>query len=206
MVLEQDLLTELKKISSSTLHEAAGRIGALPSQIKPVSNHFKVYGFAYPVESPSGDNLWLHRAVYQAKPGDILVVNVGLEYEYGYWGDILTNAASERGLGGLIINGCVRDRDRLVELPFPIFSRGFSIRGTVKDKNAKGFLNQPIHIKDVMINPGDLMVGDNDGVVVIPKALIPEVIVKAKEREEKEQQVILDIKRGRSTLEIYNIN
>jgi 4-hydroxy-4-methyl-2-oxoglutarate aldolase len=201
----QDILKELKQLPSSTLHEAAGRIGALPSQIKPVANHFKVCGYAFPVQSPPGDNLWLHRAIYKANPGDILVVNVGLGYEFGYWGEILTNAAIEQGLGGLIINGCVRDRDRLVELPFPIFSRGFCIRGTGKDKTAQGILNHSTQIDDVIINPGDLIVGDNDGVVVIPKDKILEVLEEAKLREEKEKAVILELKKGRSSLDIYNL-
>jgi 4-hydroxy-4-methyl-2-oxoglutarate aldolase len=205
MKIDEGILQETQQFSSATLHEAAGMIGALPSQIKPVAKHFKVYGYAFPVQSPPGDNLWLHRAIYEAKKGDILVVNVGLGYEFGYWGEIMTTAAMEQGLGGLIINGCVRDSDRLAELPFPIFSRGLCIHGTGKDRTAQGLLNYPTRMGDVIINPGDLIVGDNDGIVVIPKDKIAEVTEKARLREEKEQAIILELKKGKSTLDIYNL-
>jgi 4-hydroxy-4-methyl-2-oxoglutarate aldolase len=206
MKLAEDVLEEAKKFSSATLHEAGGIIGALPSVIKPVAKHFKVCGFAYPVQSPPGDNLWLHRAIYSAQKGDILVVNVGLGYEFGYWGEITTTAAIEAGLGGLVINGCVRDSDRLAELPFPIFSRGFCIHGTGKDKTAKGLLNVPTRIGDVIVNPGDLVVGDNDGVLVIPKDRITEILEIAQLREEKEQAFIRELKSGKSTLDLYNFH
>jgi len=205
MVFQQEQLIELKQFSSATLHESAGKTGALPSEIKPVAKHFKVYGYAYPVTCPPGDNLWLHRAIYNAKTGDILVVNVGSGYEFGYWGEIMATAAIEQGIGGLIINGCVRDSDRLAELPFPIFSRGFCIHGTGKNKVAQGLLNSPTQVGNVIVNPGDAIAGDNDGIVVIPKERIAEVLEKAKQREEKEQTIIQRLKNGERTIDLYNL-
>lgn len=206
MESQQDILNKIKHISSSTLHEAAGKIGSLPSQIKPIDNQFKICGYAFTVQSPSGDNLWLHHAIYEANKGDILVVDVGFGYDYGYWGEIMTNAAIERGLGGLIINGCVRDRDSLIKLQFPIFSRGFCIRGTGKDKTAQGLINRPTRIGDIIINPGDLIVGDSDGIVVIPKARASQALKEAQHREEKERAIILELKKGKSTLDLYNLD
>ncbi|GMA65069.1 4-carboxy-4-hydroxy-2-oxoadipate aldolase/oxaloacetate decarboxylase [Alicyclobacillus fastidiosus] len=202
---DEELLNALSTLPSSTVHEAAGRIGNLPSQIKPVSKTMKLCGFAMTVLSPPGDNLWLHRAIYQATPGDILVVDVGTAYEYGYWGEIMTKAAIERGIGGLVINGCVRDLDRLVELDFPIFARGICINGTGKDDQAQSVVNSPARIGDVIVFPGDLVLGDSDGVVVIPRKQVSRVAELAKAREEKELKVMLELRQGKSTLEIYNL-
>ncbi|MFB5189437.1 4-carboxy-4-hydroxy-2-oxoadipate aldolase/oxaloacetate decarboxylase [Alicyclobacillus fastidiosus] len=202
---DTDVLKALSTLPSSTVHEAAGRIGNLPSKIKPVSKTMKLCGFAMTVLSPPGDNLWLHRAIYQANPGDVLVVDVGTAYEYGYWGEIMTTAAIERGIGGLVINGCVRDLDRLVELDFPIFARGICINGTGKDDMAQSAVNSPARIGDVIVFPGDLVLGDSDGVVVIPRKQVSSVAELAKAREEKELKVIPEIRNGKSTLEIYNL-
>jgi 4-hydroxy-4-methyl-2-oxoglutarate aldolase len=203
--IDLDVLNALKQLPSSTVHEAAGRIGNLPSQIKPVSKKMKLCGYAMTVLSPPGDNLWLHRAIYQANPGDILVVDVGTAYEYGYWGEIMTTAAMERGIGGLVINGCVRDLDRLVELNFPVFSRGICINGTGKDNEAQHAVNAPARIGNVIVFPGDLVLGDSDGVVVIPRAQVAKVAELAKAREDKESKVISELHKGKSTLEIYNL-
>jgi 4-hydroxy-4-methyl-2-oxoglutarate aldolase len=128
---------------TATLHEAAGKIGALPHAIKPVSNSFRLSGPALTVHSPGGDNLWLHRALYVAQPGDVLVVNVSGAYDHGYWGEIMSTAAKHRGLAGLVIDGCVRDGVLLETIGFPVFARGLCIRGTGKDFDARGWINAP---------------------------------------------------------------
>ena len=201
-----ELVKEAASYSTATLHEAAGRLGALPSAIKPVAPHFRLCGPAFTVLSPQGDNLWLHRAIYAARPGDILVVDAGGHYESGYWGEIMTHAALQRGLGGVVIDGCVRDGHLLPELGLPVFSRGLCIRGTTKDKQAHGSIDSPITVGDVPVAPGDLVLGDGDGVVVIPQALLPEVLVQARARDEKEAQVIKKLKSGQTTtLELYDL-
>ena len=120
-------------LPTATLHEAGGRIGVMPSAIKPVSPTFRVCGPAVTVHSPGGDNLWLHRAIYVAQPGDVLVVHVSGEYDFGYWGEIMSCAAKARGLAGLVIDGCVRDGGILADFGLPVFARGLCIRGTGKD-------------------------------------------------------------------------
>ena len=112
---------------------------------------------AFPVHSPPGDNLWLHRAVYAAEPGSVLVVDVGDGVEYGYWGEILVEAALARGLSGLVINGGVRDSRRLITLGWPIFSAGVCIRGTGKNPNGTGSVAAPVVIGDVTVARGDLV-------------------------------------------------
>ena len=201
---ESDLLARAARFPAATLHEAAGQRGALPSAIKPVLPDFRVCGPAFPVQSPKRDNLWLHRAIYAASPGDVLVVDVGQEFEAGYWGEIMSYAASARRLGGLVIDGCVRDKLELASVGFPIFARGLCIRGTAKDHAAAGGLDQVIEIGGCKVAPGDLVVGDEDGVVVLPGAEVDTILAAAEAREQKELNIIEQLRAGKSTLEIYN--
>ena len=127
-------------------------------------------GPALTVHSPGGDNLWLHRALDVAQPGDVLVVHVSGAHEHGYWGEIMTTMAKVRGLAGLVIDGCVRDGVLLEQIGFPVFARGLCIRGTGKDYGAIGWIGEPVLIGDVTVSAGDLVVGDGDGVVAVPRA------------------------------------
>ncbi|HEX7113978.1 MAG TPA: 4-carboxy-4-hydroxy-2-oxoadipate aldolase/oxaloacetate decarboxylase [Steroidobacter sp.] len=192
-----------RQFDSATLHEAAGKAGALPHEIKPVAPQFRVCGPAVTVHSPGGDNLWLHRAIYVAEPGDVLVVHVNDRYDHGYWGEIMSVAAQARGLGGLVIDGCVRDGALLRELGFPVFARGLCIRGTGKDFGARGWVNHPLLIRDVIVQPGDLVVGDEDGVVVIARESVQRVLAAASERTASEQRIIEQLEDGATTLRIY---
>lgn len=194
---------EARRYASATLHEAAGKRGALPSSIKPVSPDFTVCGPAFPVLSPPKDNLWLHRAIYEAKPGDVLVVDVGGYAEAGYWGEIMAAAAIERKLAGIVINGGVRDSGRLIEMGLPTFSIGICIQGTGKDRQAYGHLNKPVRIGETHVAPGDLVCGDRDGVVVLPQAEIGAVLEAARQREEAEAEILQRIRAGGTTLDIY---
>jgi len=191
------------RLSAATLHEAAGKIGALPSAIKRVAPGFKLCGPAVTVNSPGGDNLWLHRAIYEAKPGDVLVVHVADHYEHGYWGEVMSTAAQARGLGGLVIDGCVRDGALLQEIGFPVFSRGLCIRGTGKDFGARGWINAPLLLGDVAIQPGDLIFGDGDGVVCIPRAEVPRAIDASVARDTLELAICERLRQGETTLDIY---
>ncbi|MPS29102.1 4-carboxy-4-hydroxy-2-oxoadipate aldolase/oxaloacetate decarboxylase [Pigmentiphaga sp.] len=193
-------------LPSSTLHEAAGKIGALPSAIKPVHPSFRICGAAVTVQSPPADNLWLHRAIVAAQPGDVLVVHVGGHYEAGYWGEVMSQAARARGLAGLVIDGCVRDGAILERFGFPVFARGLCIRGTGKDFEARGWINAPTLFGDVTVQPGDLIVGDTDGVVAIPRARVDEVLAKARQREEDEARIIERLAAGENSLDIYGWN
>lgn len=188
---------------SATLHEAAGKIGALPSAIKPIAPGMRLQGPAFTVSSPPGNNLWLHRAIAEASPGDVLVVEVGSHYEAGYWGEIMTVAAQARGVVGVVIDGCVRDGEQIAALRFPLCSRGLCIRGTEKDAEPPGTLNEPIEIGDVTITPGDLVVGDGDGVVVIPSDRVEDVFAKSRERLDEEAAVMERLRQGETTLDIY---
>jgi 4-hydroxy-4-methyl-2-oxoglutarate aldolase len=191
-------------LPTATLHEAGGRIGVMPSAIKPVAPTFRVCGPAITVHSPGGDNLWLHRALYVAQPGDVLVVHVSGDYDFGYWGEIMSCAAKARGLAGLVIDGCVRDGGILADFGLPVFARGLCIRGTGKDHGARGWVNFPVLFGDLTVNAGDLIVGDTDGVVAIPRERAAQVVAAAEQREAKEAAILGRIRAGERTLEVYN--
>jgi 4-hydroxy-4-methyl-2-oxoglutarate aldolase len=155
------------------------------------------------VDSRPADNLMLHHAVLKAKPGDVLVVDAKGFMEAGPWGDVLTIQAMQNGIAGLVINGCVRDANLITELGFPVFCRGLSIKGT--GKNQPGKVNVPITMGDVVIHPGDIIVGDRDGLVVVAQGEVDSAIASSLAREEKEDQMRKAIKEGKSTAELLKL-
>lgn len=193
--------TELAHFSTATLHEALGKVGNLPSAIKPISAGMTVCGPAYPVQTMPRDNKIIHRAYASAKPGDVLVVHCSDYYEAGYWGDLMSLGAKTQGIAGLVIDACVRDADEIEAMGFPVFSRGLSIRGT--SSNEEGTLNEPIVIGGILIHAGDIIVGDRDGVVVVPWERIQETIEKATAREEREERVREQLRQGKTSVQIY---
>lgn len=201
--LHPDLLAAAAGQPTATLHEAAGRIGALPSAIKPVAPGFRVAGSALTVHSPGGDNLWLHRALEVAQAGDVLVVFASGEYEYGYWGEIMATMAQVRGLAGLVIDGCVRDGVLLGEIGFPVFARGLCMQGTGKDFGATGWINHPVTMGQVVVHAGDLVVGDADGVLAIPQSRVAAVLAAGEKREADESVILGRLRAGESTMAVY---
>lgn len=196
-----NLIKQLEQFQTATIHEAIGKQGALPSTIKPLVASMKVVGRAFTVNSMPGDNLLLHRAIAQASQGDVIVARMSDYYEAGYWGELLTVAAMARGIAGLIIDACVRDSNEIETLGFPVFCRGLCIRGTTK--YGKGALNETIIIGDVTIAPGDAIVGDRDGVVIVAADRIQESVEKSIARQEKEANTLTQLGSGKTTLEIY---
>ncbi|MTD55495.1 4-hydroxy-4-methyl-2-oxoglutarate aldolase [Amycolatopsis sp. RM579] len=190
-------------LSSATVHEAAGRIGALPSAIKPLAPSMCVQGPAFPVQMPPGDNLWLHRAVYAASPGEVLVVDCGGGFDHGYFGEVLAEAAIARRLGGLVIYGGIRDSRRLQELGWPVFAERVCIRGTAKDPAGNGELAEPTTIGDVEVHLGDLVVGDADGVVCVPAAEADSICARSVARDGLEAHYIEQLRQGETTLALY---
>jgi len=199
------IIAEIALLSSATLHEAAGKIGALPAALKPLTPGMRVCGRALPVSGPPGDNLWLHHAIYEAKPGEVLVIDVGMGTEYGYWGEVMALASQVRGIGGLVITGGVRDSRCMVEMNFPVFSATVCIRGTGKNPRGVGSIGTPIRIGDVTVNRRDIVCGDADGVVVLPAAHAAAIAAEARARDAAEQGIFEKLRAGKSTLEIYRL-
>lgn len=196
-----NLIQQLSKFSAATLCEALGNKGYLPSAIKPIAANMKVCGPAYTVQTMPRDNVLLHRAYAYAQAGDVLIANCSGFYEAGYWGDLMSLGAKTKGINGLVIDACVRDADDIEAMGFPVFSRGLCIKGT--SNHGDGILNEPIIIGEVLINPGDIVVGDRDGVVVVPKNKIEEAIEKAIAREAKEERTRAELRKGRVSIDIY---
>ena len=202
--VDEDVLLRVTEVAEAALlHEAMGRRGALSADIRPVDPNCTLVGRALTVRSRPGDNLMLHVAISRAQPGDVLVVTVDGFVEAGGWGELATVAAQLRGIKGLVIDGAVRDVAAIRRLGFTVFSRGISIKGTTKRE--RGELNHPIIIGGVQVNPGDIVVGDGDGVVIVPKDEIDSVLVKAHEIKRREQHMLQELREGRLTLDILGL-
>ena len=199
--MEPNSLKRLGSFPTATLHEALGKIGNLPSAIKPIAPGMTVCGPAYTVQTMPRDNKILHRAYACAQPGDVLVAHCSGYYEAGYWGDLMSLGAKTKGLAGLIIDACVRDADDIEAMGFPVFSRGLCICGT--SSLEAGTLNEPVVIGGVIIHPGDIIVGDRDGVVVVPQGRIEEAIEKATAREAREESIREQLRQGKTSIQIY---
>ena len=201
MRISKELIAEIGKFSAATLHETLGKTGNLPYQIKPISSKMKLCGPAFTVQTMPCDNMLLHRAYAYAEAGDVLVVNCSGYYEAGYWGDLMSLGAKTKGIAGLVIDGCVRDADDIEAMDFPVFSRGLCIKGT--GNQGEGTLRAPIVMGNCLVNQGDIIVGDRDGVVVIPQNRVEEAIEKAYARELKEENVRIELRKGLNSLQIY---
>ena len=191
----QQLLETLRQLGAATVYEAQGAKGALDSGMKPIDPTVRLAGPAFTVDCRPADNLMLHYAVQKARPGDVLVVDAKGFMEAGPWGDVLTIQAMKVGIAGLVINGCVRDANLIIELGFPVFCRGLSIKGTAK--NQPGRVNVPVSIGDVLIHPGDIIVGDRDGLAVVPQGEVESTTAASLAREEKEATQREAIAQGR---------
>ncbi|WP_044332805.1 4-carboxy-4-hydroxy-2-oxoadipate aldolase/oxaloacetate decarboxylase [Sphingomonas hengshuiensis] len=200
-----EIVARAQGLPTATVHEAGGKIGVMPYAIKPVHAHFRVCGPALTVQGPPGDNLWLHYAIYAAQPGDVIVAHCSGKFDHGYWGEVMSTAAKARGLGGLVLDGCVRDLDLLGDVGFPIFARGLCIRGTGKDREATGWINAPVAFEDLTVRPGDLVIGDADGVVIVPRERVGEVVAASHQRDRDEIEICRRLEQGETTLDIYSL-
>ena len=189
-------------LGSATLYEAAGRVGALPHQIKPIRDSWRLAGAAYTVRCDVGDNLAVHRAVAEAPGGAILVVAANGD-PAGYWGEVLTVAAQARGLGGLVIDGGVRDTVRIEELGWLTWARAVAIAGC--DKKQPGEIGGVVTISDVEARTGDFVVADRDGVVVIPAARAAEVLATGAARASRESDLFERLRAGELTLDLLGL-
>jgi len=199
------VIEQLVSLGSATLYEAAGRIGALPCRVASTSPRLPVCGRAFPVETDGGDNLAIHHAIYAAQPGDVLVVNVSGAREYGYFGEVMARAAMAVGVAGLVIDGGVRDADRMADLGFPVFAANRCINGTTKRPDAVLAVGSSTKIGEITIFRGDVVVGDGDGVVVIQASDLDAVVTSSERREVEEGTIFERLQAGESTIDIYRL-
>jgi 4-hydroxy-4-methyl-2-oxoglutarate aldolase len=197
-----------RKHSAATLYEAAQaeRVEAevaVDPGIRAAWTGAAVAGPAFTVQGAGGDNLALHRAVLAAPAGSVLVADLS-GAAHGHWGEVLAVAAQQRGIAGLVIDGGVRDVDEMRDLGFPVFSRNDTVRGT--RKLFAGALGVDIRLGGVPVRTGDLVVGDADGVVALPAALVPDVLDRADARVAQEATILEQLRAGATTLELYGLD
>jgi len=200
--MSADTVAELLVHGSATLGESGAR--RMRNRIRPAWAGARVAGPAVPVRCTPGDNLGIHVGVTRSTPGSVLVVDVGDAPELGYWGEVLTTAAEAVGLAGLVIDGCVRDVDALAAHGFPVFSAGIALTGATKEK--AGTVGYPVTVGEVTVDPGDWIVGDVDGVVVVPAARVADVLAAARARTDKEATLFTELKAGRTTIDLLGLD
>ncbi len=198
-----EMVNAFSTLATATIHEASGRKGYIDCAIKPINRGIRICGPAFTVQGAPGDNLMLHKALECARPGDVIVANVGGAYDYGYFGNLMATSAIARGVGGLCIDGCIRDSAEIIAAGFPIFARGFCIRGT--NKGTIGIINYPTVFGGQTIFPGDLIVGDDDGLVVIRLEECADVLEKARDRVSKEDEKAAVLMTGISSVEFNKL-
>jgi 4-hydroxy-4-methyl-2-oxoglutarate aldolase len=193
--------------TAATLYEAAVAANgpgqyAMDVGVRPVWSGARVAAPAFTVQGAGGDNLALQRAILEAPAGSVLVADVN-GADWGHWGEVLAVASQVRHIAGLVIDGGVRDTVEMAGLGFPVFSRHVNVRGT--RKLFRGALGVPVQVGEVTVHTGDLVVGDADGVVALPKQVADMVLDTADERVAKEADIMRRLKAGECTLDIYGL-
>lgn len=198
-----DVVAQAGEVTVSDLHEAMGpqgRAALMGPRMRPIQQGMQIAGPAVTAYCWPGDNLMMHRALYLAQPGDVLVVVCRSELSGAQWGDVATRYALQKGLAGVVVQGCVRDVDQVRALGFPVWAT--HIWSMHPDKSGHGTVNAPVVCEGVDVRPGDLVVADGDGVVVVPRSQAADTVAAAQARMRKEDAAAQALRGGASVWEL----